>query len=79
MANEKETKELESVIEQLEKVSKSVLKAYPTLSMLLQYSADYFKPFVADLKGREQPQNTQGRPWSLEQERARMRAAGKVI
>jgi hypothetical protein len=53
MANEKEVKELETLIESMKTASNNLVKVYPTASLTLKYMSDDINIIVADLKGRK--------------------------
>lgn len=53
MANEKEVKQLESLIESMKSASDALVKPYPSGSIALKYMATDVETMVADLKGRE--------------------------
>jgi hypothetical protein len=81
MANEKEVKQLETLIESMKSASNALVTVYPTASLTLKYMSDDIKTIVADLKGRPAANEQSGKRqvFDLEQERAKLKAEGKVI
>jgi len=81
MANEKEVKQLETLIENTKSMSNSLVKIYPSASLALKYMADDQNILLADLKGRPaaNEQNGKQRVFNLEAERKRLKAEGKVL
>lgn len=110
MANEKEVKQLEAIIESMKAASNALVKVYPTASLTMKYMSDDIAVLVADLKGRtaaldagvvpgpnesaqarrlviekaneahQKAMQMIGQPvFDLEQERAKLKAEGRVI
>ena len=86
MANDTEIKQLGTLIESTKSMSNALLKIYPSACLALKYMADDQNILLADLKGRtaaNETAKTQGRVYEgafdLESERAKLKAAGRVI
>lgn len=53
MANEKEIKQLQTLVESMKSASDGLVKVYPSASIALKYMGEDIKLMVADLKGRD--------------------------
>jgi hypothetical protein len=61
MANEKEIKQLDSIIASMKSASYALVKVYPGGSIALKYMSEDIKVMITDLKGRDAVSESQRR------------------
>lgn len=61
MANEKEIKQLDSIIASMKSASDALVKVYPGGSIALKYMSEDIKVMITDLKGRDAVSESQRR------------------